>query len=173
MSAGHFLLLGLEPQFDLDPAALESAYFHEQRLSHPDRFVGKPPEVRQAALLRSVDVNQAYHTLKNPLTRAQYLLQLQGITIGTEHDSIKPTPQLLMDTMEWREQVDEAKDAKALEKLDGSLNFMVSQSIGNISQAYRSMAWETMAHETLRLGYLLKACEAVMQQKKRLEAKAS
>jgi molecular chaperone HscB len=142
----HFTLFGLEPAFELDLAALEAAYFKAQRLYHPDRFVGKPPAERMAAMQRSMDVNKAYDILKNPLTRAQYLLHLQGITVGTEADSIKPLPALLMEIMELRE------DGVTREKLTD----MIARSQASISAHFAAQTWEAMAHETLRLGYLLK-----------------
>ncbi len=103
MTMTYFTLSSISPAFDLDLQALEAAYFTAQRQYHPDRFAGKPAAERQQAMQRSADINQAYETLKNPLKRAQYLLHLQGITVGTEQDSVKPSQELLMETMEWRE----------------------------------------------------------------------
>jgi molecular chaperone HscB len=167
-----FALLELTPDFDMDAQALETAYFKQQRLYHPDRYVGRPAADRQQALMRSVDINDAYHTLKNPLSRAQYILHLQGIAVGTERDSIKPSPALLMETMEWRENID-AGNTQELEKMDRELSDKVAQSLTGLTSFYRGQAWEAMAHETLRLGYLHKAREAVTQRLKRLEKQAS
>jgi molecular chaperone HscB len=158
----YFELLGLSPAFDLDLAALETAYFREQRAWHPDRFVGKPIDKKQTAMQRSVDINQAYNTLKNPLSRAQYLLQLGGITVGTEKDSIKPAPALLMEVMEWREQVEEGAD---LDKLDGLLKTIQSKTIDNLSASYKNNALDTMAQEALKLSYVVKTLDAIRQKK--------
>lgn len=51
-------------------------------------------------------MNKAYHTLKDPLARAKYLLELQGVEVG-ESDSLED-PALLMEVMEIREELDEA-----------------------------------------------------------------
>jgi molecular chaperone HscB len=158
----YFTLLSLTPEFQLDSQALESAYFSAQRQYHPDRFVGKPAQERQQALQRSLDINQAYNTLKNPLPRAQYLLHLQGIAVGTDHDSVKPSASLLMETMEWRETIDGADD---LAKLGGSLNEAIAQSEKHIAGAYDDKSWDAMAQETLRLGYLLKSADAIRVKK--------
>ena len=139
-----FEIFSLPPAFSLDLTALESAYFKAQRQFHPDRFVGKSPEEKLAALQKSMDINQAYETLKNPLKRAQYLLFLQGIIIGTEKDTIKPSPNLLMEIMELRE------NPIAHEKLAE----MVKNSQNLIADYYKNSKFHEMAQEVLRLGYL-------------------
>ncbi len=146
----YFELLNLPAAFTLDLAALESAYFQQQRLYHPDRFTGKPPAEKHAALQRSVDINNAYHTLKNPLPRAQYLLQLQGISVGTDKDTVKPSQALLIEIMELRERQDE---------ISGSLDAMHDDSVQRIAEAYANKHWDAMAQETMRLGYITKTME--------------
>lgn len=143
----YFELLNLTPAFDLDLQGLEQAYFKAQRQYHPDRFVSKSAPERQQALQRSMDINQAYETLKNPLTRAQYCLHLHGITVGTEKDSVKPTQATLIEAMELRE---EPPQKAALEQ-------MIAQSIDTITKQYTAGTFDAMAQETLRLGYLIKA----------------
>lgn len=162
----YFELLNLPVAFNLDLKALEVAYFKAQREHHPDRFAGKPAADRQAALGRAGDINTAYDTLKNPLKRAQYLLSLQGIRVGTEHDSVKPSPGLLQETLEWREEIEEATPDE-LTKLDDSLKAMREKSIALLSSHYIESQWEMMAQETLRLGYIGKALEAVRQRKRK------
>ena len=158
VTSDYFSLLGFTPVFSLDSKALEAAYFAMQRLFHPDRFIGKPALERQQAMGRSVDINNAYETLRNPLSRAQYLLHLQGIAVGTEHDTVRPAQALLIETMEWREKIDEATD---FAELDTTLETMITNSEQIIADAFSSGAFERMAQETLRLGYLLKSQEAV------------
>lgn len=157
----HFSLLNLSPAFDLDVAALESAYFREQRLYHPDRFAAKPQAQRQQAMQRSVDINHAYKTLKNSLSRAQYLLHLQGIEVGTDKDNARPSQALLAEMMDLREQVSEAADAEALQKWEGMLKDRREIAIRHIGKAYQNQDWETMAQETLRLGYVIKTLETL------------
>lgn len=69
----EFEVLGLAPNFNLDSAELENAYFAAQRQWHPDRFVRKSAEEKAEANVKSTQVNDAYHTLKNPLLRARAL----------------------------------------------------------------------------------------------------
>ena len=142
----YFELLNIEKAFEIDMAELEAAYFRAQRETHPDRFVGKSDSERQAALQRSVDVNEAYHTLKTPLRRAQYILSLHGVIIGTDKDTVKPSQALLMEALELRE---EPPTASALQT-------MIASCIAAIIQHYNDADYKAMAQEALRLGYLEK-----------------
>ncbi len=142
----YFKLLDIMPSFAIDLTALESNYFKAQQLCHPDRYVGKPAAEKQAAMQRSVDVNNAYHTLKEPLARARYLLHLQGVEVGTDKDTVKPSQDLLMEVMELRETPIEPK----------KLEQMRESSISHIGKYFETEDWPAMAEETLRLGYLMK-----------------
>lgn len=57
-------------------------------------------------------INKAYNILKNPLSRAHYLLEQQGIKVN-ESDSLSD-PELLMDVMEFREELEEVQSEDEL-----------------------------------------------------------
>ena len=163
-----FGLLGLAPAFTLDEKALEAAYFKAQRLYHPDRFVGKPEAERAGALQKSVDTNEAYRTLKDPLSRAQSLLALHGIIVGTDTDTVKPAQSLLMETMEWREAIDEAETPESLSQQAAQLETHYTGCLTRIAALYGAGDWPAMAQEVLRFSYLIKARQAIAQKAKRL-----
>ncbi|WP_374444512.1 Fe-S protein assembly co-chaperone HscB [Stella sp.] len=109
----HFARLGLERRFDLDAAAVDRAYFARQRQVHPDRFARR--SAREAALAesRSVSLNGAYQTLRDPLRRAAYLLELAGHPIAGDGATIAD-PELLAEVMERREALSEAETPAAV-----------------------------------------------------------
>lgn len=120
--ATHFEVLGVRAAFDVDLAALERRYKELSRQWHPDRFTRADAEDRRAALGRSVQLNQAWKTLRDPVTRAEYLLSLGGVEVGSEEGTQRriadgskqklPVPQeLLMEVMELREALLEAHTA--------------------------------------------------------------
>src|SRR2546421_11861450 len=108
-SSDAFELLGLPAQFDLDPPVIERAFFERSKELHPDRFATAPAAQRVAALSRSRALNDAYQTLKKPISRAEYLLSRAGITIG---DNERLDSTFLMRVLELREELAEAKVAK-------------------------------------------------------------
>ena len=117
----HFDLFGLAPAFDLDVARLDAAYRELQSRVHPDKFATASDAERRAAMQWAVRANEAYTTLKDPLKRALYLLDLRGVDVGAENNTAME-PAFLMAQMEWREAVEDARDAKNVEALDRLLD---------------------------------------------------
>jgi molecular chaperone HscB len=116
----HFDLFQLPAKFAIDMGALDSAYRDVQGQVHPDRFVNATDAEKRVAMQWATRANEAYQTLKNPQKRAQYLCELHGVDLKTESNTAMPM-QFLMQQMEWREALGDAKAAKdlgALESLD-------------------------------------------------------
>ena len=86
-SRNHFELFGLPARFRCDTAALDRAYRTLQTEVHPDRFAAAGEGERRNALQSSARVNEAYRALKDPVSRAQYLLSLRGIDALAETDT--------------------------------------------------------------------------------------
>jgi molecular chaperone HscB len=122
-SSDHFQLFGLPPAFRLDMAALEAAYRALQSQYHPDRAATLADADKRHALQAATQINEAFQTLKSPLARGRYLLALAGIDTQEETNTAMPVD-FLMQQMEWREAIGDAKagaDVEALEKLGRSL----------------------------------------------------
>jgi molecular chaperone HscB len=118
-SRNHFELLGLPARFAVDGAALEHAYRDMQRSVHPDRYAGADDAQKRLALQASARANEAYRTLRDPLTRAEYLLALHGNDMGGETDA-RLSVDFLTRQLERREAAEEATrmhDAAALAAL--------------------------------------------------------
>ena len=73
---------GCRARYAVDLAAAEAAYKELSRQVHPDRFATADPRARRASLARTVQLNEAWRTLKDPVRRAEYLLTRAGIDIG-------------------------------------------------------------------------------------------
>jgi molecular chaperone HscB len=119
----HFDLFQLPAKFGIDLGALDSAYRDVQGQVHPDRFVNATDAEKRVAMQWATRANEAYQTLKNPQKRAQYLCELNGVDLKTESNTAMPM-QFLMQQMEWREALGDAKAAKdlgALESLDAEV----------------------------------------------------
>lgn len=113
----YFSLFGLPQQFSLDLKSLEANFRKIQNESHPDRFVSASASERLASMQLSTLANEAYTTLKNPASRAKYLLELQGINAIAETNTALPMD-FLMQQMEWRESLDDAKAEKNITALE-------------------------------------------------------
>jgi molecular chaperone HscB len=108
-----FEMLGIEPRFDLDLRAVEQRHRDLSRALHPDRYAGAPAAERRMALGRAIEVNEAWRVLRDPIRRAEALLARSGVgapegSAWTEGSGPKPSPALLMEMMESREELSEA-----------------------------------------------------------------
>ncbi|MDB5805863.1 MAG: hscB [Betaproteobacteria bacterium] len=110
-------MFGLPARFAIDAASLDTAFREVQAQVHPDRHAGAGDAGRRVAMQWSTRANEAYQTLKNPLKRATYLLELRGADIGAENNTAME-PAFLMQQMEWREAVEDATGAKNVNALD-------------------------------------------------------
>jgi molecular chaperone HscB len=119
----HFELFGLEPAFALDGAALEQAYRDIQSKIHPDRFAHAGDAERRASTQWTTRVNEAYRVLKDPVQRAKYVLEMNGVDVAFETNTLMP-PDFLMRQLELREALELAaaeRDAGALDRLRAAL----------------------------------------------------
>jgi molecular chaperone HscB len=76
---------------------------------HPDRFAHAGDAERRLSMQWATHANEAYQTLKKPLARARYLLHLAGHDVEAENNTAMPAD-FLMEQMEWREAVMEARN---------------------------------------------------------------
>jgi molecular chaperone HscB len=114
----HFALFGLPQTYSLDRAWLDSAYRELQNQVHPDRFAARPDAEQRVAMQWATQVNEAYQTLKHPVSRGVYLLHLQGIN-ALDASNTQMAPAFLMQQMEWREALEDSRAARDEVALDG------------------------------------------------------
>ena len=152
----YFTLFQLEPQFDIDTDSLEQNYRTLAARFHPDRFASASAFEQIQAVMMSSTVNEAYRTLKNPTDRAAYLLRQQGIDADApEHTSV--APEFLMQQMEWRETLAEARggqDQTALPALDKEISGAQQELWRDLREAFRRQQYEDAA-QLVRQGRFL------------------
>jgi molecular chaperone HscB len=141
----RFAALGFQPSFD-EPEGLDERFRALSRKLHPDRFARASPQERRYSLEQTTRLNEAYKTMKDPVRRAEHLLQLRGIK-----GEPKMSPEFLEQTLEDRERLEEAKmsgeplDALAAgvrEKRDQTLRDVrrVVEAGGDLSRAAELLA---------------------------------
>ena len=114
--SSHFELFGLAPAFAVDAAALDRAYREIQSRVHPDRFAHAGDAERRASMQWTTRVNEAYRTLKSPVQRAKYLLELNGVDVGFETNTRMPAD-FLQRQLELRETLAGAHQPEVLDVL--------------------------------------------------------
>jgi molecular chaperone HscB len=111
LSQNHFELFGLKAGFEVDGETLALRYRDLQKETHPDRFANASEQERRLSVQLAAQINEAFRVLKNPLARARYLLELQGVTL--DDTDTRMEPEFLMEQMELRETLAEIPQAKA------------------------------------------------------------
>ena len=128
-NADYFSLFQLPRTFRQDISALDNRFREVQAQVHPDKFVQAGDAERRLSLQWATRANEAYQTLKKPLARAQYLLSLAGHDVEGENNNAMP-PEFLMEQMEWREAVAEARIAREVGELE-QLHHRVKERMAN------------------------------------------
>src|SRR5947199_6923185 len=112
--ADYFGFLGVPRKLNLDAADLERRFRSLSRQFHPDFFYNATPGERRASLERSSYLNDAYRTLRQPISRVEYLLQLEGLAArGPEEASKQVPPALLEEVFALNEELDEVRALRA------------------------------------------------------------
>lgn len=105
LTDNHFDLFALPISFDVDKKLLSEVYRQLQAAYHPDRFANESDEKRRYAQQTAAQINEAYQTLKQPLSRGRYLLTLKGSPIDDAKNPHMDT-EFLMHQLGLREKLD-------------------------------------------------------------------
>jgi molecular chaperone HscB len=133
LQSSDFELFGLPEQFAQDRAAIDARWKELQREAHPDKFSGQGNAAQRVAMQWSVRINEAYRRLKDPLRRAAYLCELRGAPIDAENNTAMPAD-FLVEQMEWREALDEARSPADLDALEAQLDRARDETLRRIGQ---------------------------------------
>ena len=159
----HFALFQMMPAFAIDAAQLDAAYRELQARVHPDKFAAATDAEKRIAMQWATRANEAYQTLKHPLKRASYLCELNGIDLGIESNTAMPAA-FLMQQMEWREALEEARQARdlpALESLDTELRAARQRQLDEIGKLLDSSNFQQAGERVRQLMFVEKFGEEV------------
>ncbi|TFW09664.1 Fe-S protein assembly co-chaperone HscB [Oxalobacteraceae bacterium OM1] len=168
----HFDLFHLPQRFSIDMAALDQAYREVQNQVHPDKFAHAGDTERRVAMQWATRANEAYKTLKSPFRRAAYLCELNGIDLQIESNTAMPRD-FLMQQMEWREALEEAradKDIDALEALDREVKQARSEQVDHVGTLLDAAQYQPAAEGVRQLMFLERFGEEIGAAFEKLEA---
>jgi molecular chaperone HscB len=166
-SSSYFSLLGLPEQFELDQAQIERAFLERSKETHPDRFATAPAGERLAAVQRTMELNDAYQTLRRPVRRAEYLLGRHGLTIGDneridDHD-------FLMRILSLREELSEARAEERLadvERMQGTMRRHRKELVEALAKRFAAADLPGAKKTLIELRYVdryLEECDAALE----------
>ena len=116
LQSDDFELFDLPRRFAQERSTIDSRWKELQREAHPDRFAAQGAAAQRIAMQWSVRINEAYQRLKDPQRRAAYLCELHGAPIRAEDNTAMPA-EFLVQQMQWREDLEDATSAAAVDAL--------------------------------------------------------
>ena len=120
---------------DLDNTDLEQKFYSFSRQFHPDFFQQSSNLEKEASLEKSSLLNDAYRTLKDPVKRAEYIIQLEGAELG----KAQAPPDLLAEMFELNEQLEELRDAKRDGEDTSSLKETLQETLSGLEERQRDL----------------------------------
>ena len=148
-AADYFSFFSLPRKLNLDSIELENIFYTLSRKLHPDNYYQATEREKQASLDKTAILNDAYRVLKEPVSRAQYLLKLEGEK--TEENQKNAPPEILEEVFELNEWLAELKAANStsakkrghLEKTRGrleKLKLKFESQVNNFRQELQSLS---------------------------------
>ena len=147
-----FALFDLPVQFNLDSQILSERYLALQKTLHPDNFAHSSAAEQLVAIQKSADVNAALEVLKDPILRAEAIIEIEtGIAKNLEEKS--------MQQMEWHEQlesIEHRKDEEALTHFLKSIKIEQKAVLAQLETLLAEKNWQKANALTDRLRYFKK-----------------
>ncbi|WP_237067375.1 Fe-S protein assembly co-chaperone HscB [Microbulbifer guangxiensis] len=154
----YFDIFGLKPAYDVDRAALSQRYRELQREFHPDKYAAKSSREQMLAMQYAARINEAHTTLRDPVARAGYLLELAGVEVSPEQTTADA--EFLMQQMMLREQLEEVRDAAdpaaALDDLAAEVSGLFGGEQQAFARGFAAGELEAAKNSLLRLQFLAK-----------------
>lgn len=171
LKRNYFDLFGLPVGFALDQVRLGARYRQLQKEMHPDRYAGASAYEQRLAVQYSSRINEAYATLRKPLPRALYLLDIAGMT-AKEISAVPLAGGFLIAQMELREKLENMDDLvdpeTALDHLVTDIGADVAALQEQFSQAYSAGEMAAAASACVKMQYLDKLLQEAEQLESRL-----
>jgi molecular chaperone HscB len=143
----YFTFFGLPRKLNVDVAELEREFHRLSRKLHPDLYVVSGGPEKEWSLEKSSQLNDAYRTLRDPISRTAYLLKLEGVQLeeqsksatdkaretGEEKKQVVP-PDLLEEVFELNMQLEELRMGKKMGEVEDSLKSELRQKKNDLEQ---------------------------------------
>ncbi|KAL5739856.1 hypothetical protein ACOSP7_028751 [Xanthoceras sorbifolium] len=160
-SVDYFQIYGLDKNYEIDDENLEGKYKDWQKKLHPDLVHSKSQREREYAAEQSARVIEAYRTLTNQLSRAIYIMKLEGIDVNEEETVSEP--KLLTEIMEIREAVEDAADSKALNEILSPVQEKLIQWSKSFANAFRNRKFDEALTCIRRMTYYDRINKEIMK----------
>jgi len=157
LSQNYFEIFQLPIQYALDEKKLDASYRAILSSIHPDRFVNATEAEKTQSLMKSTLVNDAYTILKNPIQRAEYLLEINNVS-----QQVKLDHAFLMQQMEWEERLEAEENVAPLNQFHDEVLADLKQKFNHIEALLdQEKNFTGVANELAQLKFLAKLAQKI------------
>ena len=154
-----FDIFEIPTTFTIDRNLLDINYLKMTKRYHPDKF--HESEDKKIAYQNTITINKAYTTLSSDILRAEYLMSLKDITLGSDNDSIKPSQELLVTMLYLREFLENIENNKKLKKFEMKLSKEFQNSCKEFEEYYENLQLDYAGQTAIKMRYLARIDEEV------------
>jgi len=154
-----FSFFGLPRKLNIESGALERAFYQMSRKLHPDVYATASGKEQEWSLQQSSLLNDAYRTLKDPISRTEYLLKLEGVEFegqskaatdqaretGTQKKQVVP-PEMLEEVFELNMQLEEARMNRKMGEVDEALASDLEETKKSLQEKYDALMDELKSY---------------------------
>ena len=105
----YFTCFGFPRRLSIDQAKLEAKFYEMSRAFHPDFYQSKSATEQAISLGNAATLNTAYRTLRDPIQRAEYLLDLEAGSVKEIRNT--PPADLFEEILELQDTLEEFRAA--------------------------------------------------------------
>ena len=172
LSSNFFEIFSIAVGWQISIRDLDTRYRQLQLEFHPDRYASAGQTEQRLAVQTASLINQAYDTLKSPLKRAQYLLELNNI--DADQDShITSDSAFLMRQMALREALSDIRQAaeplQSLEQLRADVEQGYDEEQEQFHSQYQANALTDAFNTVAKMQFSAKLLDEIEQFEAELE----
>lgn len=154
-----FELFDLPVQFQIDNAQLSERYLALQKALHPDNFAAGSAGEQRVAMQKSTEINDALQVLKDPILRAEAIIEINGGSVKNPEEKSMRDVGFLMKQLEWHEELESIEQRHAEDELSVFLRRIKTEQktvLDRLESALTEAQWQQAEALTDRLRYFKK-----------------
>ena len=171
-SNNYFEIFNAPLSYDINLKKVGDIYLELQKKVHPDRYANASDQEKRIAMQQTSLINQAFQTLKDPVSRAQYMLKLNGVDMDSETDTTMDA-EFLMEQMEFRESIMDARDKNdplaELDSMNADLKQKMSDLMKKFTESFADASYEAAREIVRKMQFIIKAKKEVDELSEKLE----
>ena len=151
----YFKTLKLKAKFDIDLGELEKNYYQKIHTEHPDKCTNGNRKEAEESIIVAAHINSAYLTLKNPISRAEHILQIEKGSFTSQKHILET--KFLFTQMHYQETIQELKvnfDLNRFDDISREVKDLYQKNMESMQQELKNQNWQEAEQYLLKIKML-------------------